>query len=131
VPALALRVCAGDRLSSLASLLRRRGTYAQLYRWLVLLALLDILFTTIVLSFGGAEANALARAVIDLAGLPGMIFLKIVSVTTVLAVCEVVGRRRHCTGRLLAHAAIVANSIAASLGCAAIAIYEITVICGC
>ena len=59
-----------------------------------------------------------------------MIGLKLATLATILAVCEYVGRHRWPAGRLLARIAVAGNTAAVGLGCAAIAIYAITVLQG-
>lgn len=114
----------------LAAALRHRSLYPSLYPWLIALAALDVLLTTLILSLGGTEANAIARAVLDNVGLPGMILLKLLSITFIIGVCQYAGRRRFRAGHLLAQIAIAANSAAVAVGCAALAAYSITVIAG-
>ena len=110
--------------------LTARALYGQLYKWLLMLALLDVALTSLILWLGGSEANAVPRIVIDAAGVPGMLALKAASIAAVLGVCEIVGRKRHATGRALAQLAIAANTAAVTLGCAALTVYGVTVFAG-
>lgn len=103
--------------------LGRQGMYPALYPWVVGMACLDVVLTCIVLGVGGREANAVARGVIGVAGVPGMILLKAVAVAAVLAICEYVGRRRPGLGRRLAECAVGANTAAVAMGCAFMVLY--------
>jgi hypothetical protein len=107
---------------------RQQALYPALYPWLVGLAVLDVLVTWLVLGMGGREINFVARAVIDLGGVPGMAFLKLVTLIIVLGVCEYVGRREHRVGRRLAEWAVVANTIAVTMGCVFISQYWLAIL---
>lgn len=81
--------------------------YPDLYCWYVLAATLDILVTTIVMSFYGAiEMNGLAAATIDRFGFVGLVPFKFVTVALVLLICEYVGRVRPTTGQRVAQLAV-------------------------
>jgi hypothetical protein len=94
-----------------------RWQYPRHYPWFITLAGLDILLTWIVLSLGGQELNAVARLALDLAGIPGMIALKLAAVFIVCAVCEYAGRRKPHLGRGVANLAIAANTIPVTVAC--------------
>jgi len=82
--------------------------YPDLYCWYVLAATLDILVTTVVMSFYGAiEMNGVAAAMIDRFGFVGLVPLKFASVVLVLLICEYVGRLRPTTGLRVAQLAVV------------------------
>jgi hypothetical protein len=110
--------------------IRQRSLYPALYRWLLALAALDVLVTSLVLALGGTEANALAAAVIDRAGVPGMVALKVFSIGAVIGVCEYVGRRRPSAGHRLAQAALAANTAAVTVGCLFLGEYAVAVAVG-
>ena len=63
---------------------------------------MDIMFTWIVLFFGGREVNGLAAHVIERYDLVGMVLFKFAMMTVALVTCELVGRQREATGRRLA-----------------------------
>jgi len=89
-------------LSAGARFWRRPALYPDVYVWYVLFSALDIMMTWIILHLDGVELNVLADWVIELGGLPAMVFYKFVLVMLVVAICEVVGRRRERLGRRLA-----------------------------
>lgn len=92
-------------------MLRRPVLYPRLYPWLLLVAAMDVMFTWLILELGGEELNAVARAVIETAGLPGMLLLKFCGIVLVIVVCEVAGRRKESTGRRLAGTATAITCI--------------------
>lgn len=83
------------------SLLTRHMRYPNSYAWLLLLSSMDIMLTWVILLFGGSEVNPLARQIIDLFGLPGMIIYKFVLIVFFITICEIVGTLRDSTGWLL------------------------------
>jgi hypothetical protein len=100
--------------------------YRELGGALVVLALLDILVTWTVLGIGGEELNLVARAVVEHAGLPGMVALKAAGILTVLVICEYIGRTRRALGRGVLTCAVVLNGLAVGLGTAVIGTYTVT-----
>jgi Domain of unknown function (DUF5658) len=98
--------------------------YWPAHAWFLALAALDLILTTVILNLGGAEANLIPCAVLAHAGMAGMVALKAASVITVLVLCESIGRRRESAGRAVALIAIAANTAAATLGLACIAVYH-------
>ena len=72
------------------------------YVWLIAVGTLDILFTTIILSLGGSEANPIAAAVITAYGLPGMVVFKYFAMALLIFGCEYVACTRIHTARRLA-----------------------------
>ena len=62
--------------------------------------------TYVVLWFGGAEVNAVARWVLERFGIAGMTVFKFVLVVIVILICQTVGLRRESTGRRLAEWAV-------------------------
>ena len=87
--------------SKLKSLLTRHMRYPNSYAWLLLLSSMDIMLTWVILLFGGAEVNPLARWIIDHYGLTGMIIYKFALIVFFICICEVVGTLRDSTGWLL------------------------------
>lgn len=75
--------------------------YQNEYVWLVFLSTLDIVLTAIILHFGGRETNQLADRVLYRFGIPGIVAYKFALIVLVVIICEVVGRHRPRTGRLL------------------------------
>ncbi len=85
--------------------------YQTAYKWFVLLSAVDIILTWFILLLGGTEVNALADAVIASTGLKGILIYKFCLVTTVVLICEVVGRRRPRLGRNLVRGAVIITSL--------------------
>ncbi len=101
-----------------------RAMYPSAYCWFVLLASLDVIVTGIViLVYGGFEANVIAAAAIERFGLGGLLVVKLPSVLVVLAMCELIGRRRRNVGRVLAVAAAGFTSLPVLLGAAQILLW--------
>ena len=88
-----------------------RALYPNLYVWFVFLAALDIMITWTVLGMGGRETNFLADAVISYRGLPGLILFKLALTLFVILMAEIIGRRKHKTGRSLAEWAVAISAI--------------------
>ncbi|MBX2852710.1 MAG: hypothetical protein KTR15_13320 [Phycisphaeraceae bacterium] len=84
-----------------ATLLTRHMRYPNSYAWLLLLSSMDIMLTWVILLFGGAEVNPIAREVINRFELPGMIIYKFALIVFFIIICEVVGTLRDSTGWLL------------------------------
>ncbi len=76
--------------------------YPNCYVWFVFFSALDIMFTSIVLTLGGAEANPLVNWVLVRWGLIGVVAYKFTLVMFVVWVCETVGGLRDASGRRLA-----------------------------
>jgi hypothetical protein len=112
-----------SRPARVLSALREPCRYLGLHRWFLALAAIDVVLTTLVLRVGGQEANVVPRAILENAGLGGMILLKTVCVVVVLLACEIVGRRREEMGRRLALLAVAANTLAATMGAAYLTIF--------
>lgn len=95
----------------------RPALYPSTYAWYVFVNALDVMFTWIVLHFGGDEANAIARYVLYRWDLPGLVLFKFTLVTVVVLICEYVGRRERRTGLLLARwgVAITCVPVAAAI----------------
>lgn len=105
---------------------RSGGAYPRHYAWVLVLAVLDIVFTTLVLSTGGKELNAIARWAIDHAGVLGMVAIKATTLTVVLMICEYLGRHRPQTGRRLVELALIAQS--AAVGCGLIYLTQFSIV---
>ncbi len=90
---------------------RRAALFPQIYIWYVFFAALDIMFTWVILYWGGRELNGVANWALDLGGLPGLVVFKFVLVMFVIAVCEIVGRRNHRAGHKLAQWAVAVTLI--------------------
>jgi len=106
----------------------RAGAYPRHYAWVLLLALLDIIVTTLVLSTGGKELNAIARWAIEHAGILGMLAIKSTTLTIVLFICEYLGRHRPRVGLRIAELALVAHSIAVACGLVYLAQFSIVLL---
>jgi hypothetical protein len=103
------------------SLLTRAVLYPNVYFWYVFLASLDVVLTILILSPlfvqtdtlepRGSELNPLADWITRVAGLPGIVVFKFALVILVVCICEIVGRRKHETGRRLARWAVAISAI--------------------
>jgi hypothetical protein len=80
--------------------------YPHTYVWYVFVSALDVMFTAVLLHFGGREVNVLANWVLVRWDLAGMVMFKFVLVSFVICICEFVGRKRHRLGRDLGHWAV-------------------------
>lgn len=106
-----------------ATVMRRPVVFPDLYAWYVLLAALDILVTWTVLSIGGAEVNPIARALLELFDVAGLVFLKAASVVLVICVCEILARRSPGRARLLAGGAVVISAYPVAVGLSQLAAF--------
>lgn len=89
--------------------------YPTHYTWLVFVSALDVMFTWIVLHFGGWEVNGLAVAVLDHYGLIGIVLFKFALITLLIVLCECIGRLRFSAGRRLATFAIIVTLLPVTL----------------
>ncbi len=89
---------------------RKHVRYPNHYTWLVLVASLDILMTSVVLQLGGLEANPLAAKIIYRWGVPGMVVYKFIFVIIAIVIAEEVGRRHERKGRKFVEYAIVISA---------------------
>ncbi|HMN97493.1 MAG TPA: DUF5658 family protein [Phycisphaerales bacterium] len=94
-----------------AGLHRLRALFPDEYVWFVFLSSLDIMLTWAILGRGGTEVNPVARLVIDRFGLPGAIVFKFSLTIFVIALCEVIGRRRRPTAHRLIRLCIVISAM--------------------
>ncbi|HUU94878.1 MAG TPA: hypothetical protein VM487_03995 [Phycisphaerae bacterium] len=111
-----------QRRAGARSLFGRAVLYPNVYAWYVFLASLDVMLTFLILSdlFSeidvyapprGTELNPLANWITRIGGLPGIIAFKFALVILVVCICEIVGRRKHETGRRLAKWAVAISAI--------------------
>jgi NADH:ubiquinone oxidoreductase subunit H len=103
--------------------LTRPLRYQNHYAWFVFVSSLDIMLTWVILFFGGWEVNQLADFIIRRWGLPGMVTFKFAIVVFVICLCEIVGRRRHHTGRRLAEWSIAITCIPVTLALVQLAVH--------
>jgi hypothetical protein len=92
-------------------LLTRTVLYPRIYPWYVFLAALDIMLTWVVLHSGGREVNVMADWVIRMGGLRGTVLFKFATVLLVIAICEVVGRKRPPLGLKIAEWSVAVTAI--------------------
>ena len=93
--------------------------YARAYRWMVVLASLDIVLTWLILvCFGGQEVNQVAASVILHRGLLGVTVFKFCLIVFVIVMCEVIGRRRDATARRLSQWGVAIGAIPICVGMA-------------
>ncbi len=87
--------------------------YPNSYVWFVFVSTMDVMLTWAILSReGGSEVNPIARAVIDMWGLPGAIAFKFSLMLYVIIACEASGRKHDHVGRNLAYAAVIVSGLA-------------------
>ncbi len=82
--------------------LTKVARYGSCHAWLIFLSALDILGTSTVLAFGGAEVNPMADWVLARWGLVGLVVYKYALIAFVVWACETIGRQRDAAGRRLA-----------------------------
>lgn len=85
--------------------------HQQAYVWFVFVSALDIMLTWVILLLGGSEVNVVADAVIEHAGLSGIVMYKFCLVVFVIILSEAVGRRNAGAGRKLAEWSIAITAI--------------------
>ncbi len=95
----------------------------HIYRWFVLLAALDVLFTSWILLFGGTESNGLAWFSFRTLGVPGLVLMKVACVTAVIAICQFVSRKRPRIGLHIARLAVALNTVPVAFGIACLWIF--------
>ena len=85
--------------------------FPNAYAWLVFVSAMDLMLTWgIVFELGGAEANPLARLILDHTGFPGMIAFKFGVMTAVILVCEFIAKHAPDTARKLAVVAVAISA---------------------
>lgn len=89
--------------------------YPGCYAWYVCLSVLDLVLTWVVLHLEGQELNAVAAWIITRWDLRGLVVFKFALVTTVICICEVVGRHNGRVGRGLAFASAGVTAIPVGL----------------
>ncbi len=85
--------------------------YPNHYTWFILFSALDIMLTWKILMKEGTEVNPVAALVIENWGLWGAIGFKFALMLFVIITCELVGRKRHFTGRWLARIAVTISIV--------------------
>jgi len=85
--------------------------YPDQYLWILFFSAMDVILTDLVLGFGGEEVNPVANLVIQHWGMIGALLFKLGLVTFVIVMCEVIGRARDRTGRMLARVSVVISAI--------------------
>ncbi len=83
------------------------------YGLFVTVNLLDLFITMLFIRYGGAEANPAARWMLLSFGKTGFVAYKIVLMLLVIALCEVIGRKRRGMARALIWFGIVAITLVA------------------
>lgn len=97
-------------------MLREPILFPKMYWAYIALAAADVLLTTLILSVGGMELNAVGRAAFAIGGITGATFLKFTTVAIVLLVCEYTGRTRVGLGRALAYIAVSVSFVPVTVG---------------
>ena len=85
--------------------------FPSAYLWLVFLSSLDIMLTWVILSLKGQELNPIANAVIQHSGLTGMIIFKYSLTIFVIIMCEIIGRKKNRTAKMLITFGVVLTCI--------------------
>jgi len=93
------------------SVFRRRLALEEETALFILVNFADIVLTGLAFRFGAAEANLLAREVLERFGLYGMVAYKFVLVTFVILVCQYIYSSHPKVARLVLIAGSVAYSI--------------------
>tara|TARA_B100000405_G_C16373687_1_gene296537 strand:- start:38 stop:478 length:441 start_codon:yes stop_codon:yes gene_type:complete len=91
--------------------------HPNLYFYLIFVSALDVLFTRVILFFGGTEVNPIADFIIVHWGRLGMSIFKFIIVGFVIIACEFIARRKPRTSRRLAIASIVISSVPVVWSC--------------
>lgn len=76
------------------------------YVWYIFVSSLDVMFTWVLLHFGGVEVNAIANHVLGQWDLVGLVIFKFSLVSFVICVCEYVGRHNYSLGKNLGEWAV-------------------------
>ncbi len=100
-----------------------RWLCSSTYRWFAVLAMLDVLLTSIILTLGGTESNAIACFMYRTFGVAGLVLLKVPCVLLVIAICERVGRERPALARGVARLAVLLNTVPVAFGLACMSIF--------
>lgn len=95
--------------------LRVRPLYPNVYIWYLYISALDVMFTAVLLNFGGREMNAIANWVLGRWDFAGLILFKFALVSFVICLCEIVGRKRYQLGKGLGQWAVGITCIPVSL----------------
>lgn len=89
------------------ALINRHMHYPNAYAWLLLLSAMDIMLTWTIFYFGGHEVNPIAKKVIDIWGLNGMIIYKFLLIMIFIGICEIVATLREPTGKMLSRISVM------------------------
>jgi hypothetical protein len=93
------------------SVLDRQAVYPNAYVWFVFVSVMDVIMTTLVLHFGGREANPIAETILAGAGLRGLMLFKFAMVMLVIGCCQAIGERRYRTGRRVIYFAVGVTAV--------------------
>lgn len=107
-----------------------KALHPNRYAWFVLMSALDILLTHSILhhfaDFGGRELNTIADWVIQKFDIWGAIGLKFLTVVVVIAVCEIVGRRKPRVGSGLVTTVLVLSVVPPGVALVQLAAFAFT-----
>ncbi len=95
---------------------------ATLYPYVLLFALMDVYLTSRILAIGGVEVNGFANHILALAGVLGLLTLKLTSVLIVFLACDYIASRGDRRAIRLAQTGIALNVFPAAIGAAQLAI---------
>ncbi len=95
---------------------------ATLYPYVLLFALMDVYLTSRILAIGGVEVNGFANHILGLAGVLGLLTLKLTSVLIVFFACDYIASRGDRRAVRLAQAGIALNVFPAVIGATQLAI---------
>lgn len=110
---------------SVAGYLRHTPAFPRRYVWYVLVGFLDLILTnTLINYFGAIEANGIAAAVIHAAGFGGLVAFKAASMVLVIAICEVIARKRVDVARKLSGWAIGLSAVPVVAGAVQLAAFD-------
>lgn len=91
---------------TLGGLLPSGVLFPHHYVWYIFVSSLDVMFTWVLLHFGGVEVNAIANHVLGEWDLIGLVAFKFSLVAMVICICEYVGRRNYTLGKNLGEWAV-------------------------
>lgn len=103
-------------------------TRRELYGWFALLAILDVCFTSIILSLGGTELNALACWLFRLGGPVALAALKLSTFALVFVICETIARAHPRASWGVAAFAVVANVVPVTTGVMCLGMFAIALV---
>jgi hypothetical protein len=88
-----------------------QARYPNEYVWFLFVSAMDLIMTSVVLFFGGREANPLANGVLESLGLGGLAVFKFALVGVVIGCCQIIGSQRRRTGLWLARFAVAITAV--------------------